>query len=135
MRHIIPIPLLFLLGCAATQPGEPSNVQLFAYGLLEDATAVAVVEIVAKNPETRDDFLKAVDGLNATITTGTIDATSINQAFAAVPVDKLSQEGRIAFTLAKAQFRRYGQRISINQNEHVLQGLVAVRNGLKSALD
>ena len=136
MKTPILIPLLFLLGCASTPTGttEPSFSETFAYGLLEDATAVAVVEIVAKNPETRDGFITAERDLSAAIESGTISAATLEKAFRAVDISKLSQEGRIGYTLARAQFRRYGQRIGINQSEHFSKGLIAMRNGIAGGL-
>ena len=137
MKTLPLIPLLFLLGCASTSTSttEPSFGEVFAYGLLEDGFTVAVMEIVAKNPETRDEFVTVEQNLTAAIESGSISAATLGQAFKVVDITKLSREGRIGFVLAKNQFHRHGQRLTgVKLSSHLQQGVVAMRNGIAGGL-
>lgn len=137
MKTILLIPILFLLGCASkTGITEQSFGEAFAYGLLEDGFTVAVMEIVAKNPETRDEFITVEQNLTAAIESGSISVATLEQAFRVVDITKLSREGRIGFVLAKNQFRRHGARLAgVTLSSHLQLGVAAMRDGLRAGLN
>lgn len=134
MRTILLIPFLLLLGCASVKQDPVGEVQFWANA----AASIGTAEVLRDHPELRPQFEKALTGLEVLIATGNGDPAALQQVIAQLPVDQLeSREARIAVTLAKLSFARYGQNVTVDltkRSPYVLAAANGLRDGIKAGL-
>ena len=135
MRTLLLIPLLaFLIGCASIKQDPIGEVKFWATA----AASIGTAEALRDNPELRPAFEKALEGLRVLIATGNGDPAALQQVIAQLPVDNLSsREARIAVTLAKLSFARYGQNVTVDltqRSPYVLAAATGLFDGIQSGL-
>jgi hypothetical protein len=129
LAAIIAAVAILTTGCATVK--DPA----FSYALVEDAAAIGTIAVLAKHPELRPQFERAEKSLSGVIESGKFDGGTFREIVSALPVKELkSNDARLIITFAELQFRRHGQSLAIDQNEHVRSGMIAMRNGLRAAL-
>lgn len=134
MKTTLLIPLVFLLGCATVKQDPVGEIKFWA----QAAALIGTQETLREHPEYAPAFQKALVGLEMLIATGNGDPTALQQVIAQLPVDNLeSREARIAVTLAKLSFARYGQNVTVDltqRSPYVLATAEALRDGIRAAL-
>lgn len=135
MRATFFVGLLVLLfcGCAGLPKTDPvSEVKFWAYAAAQIGTQEALIE----HPDLLPAFDRTVQALDALIASGNGDPVALQQAIAQLPVDNLSsREARIAVTLAKLSFARYGQNVTVDlaqRSPYVLAVATAIRDGIQA---